>query len=393
MTTELHDAFIEGLTEPGQDLDPEWRAAFRAIPRDTFVPYFFTPLTDRPGWRLVEPPDPEWDRRVWSNDPLITQLDGDDRLADAARSGEPVIGVSTSSSSAPSLMALMLQALDVRDGHRVLEIGTGTGYNAALLCHRLGAANITSVDVDPGVVARAHTRLADLNYAPTLIATDGSAGDASRAPFDRIIATVAAPSVPAAWIDQTRDGGKILFPLDLRNCGGLLPLLTVDHDRAEGHFLPDYGGFMPFRQDRPDTALRAFREIDDHLGTRSETPLPADILQGTPFEFFAALMVGGTDWMEFIPNDGGPAQTWIAQADGSWACHTTEHDGTHLVRQGGPAHLWTRIEEAKGLWDSLGSPSRNRFGLTATANEQTVWLDSPNGPHHWTLRNAPPECY
>jgi len=366
-------------------LDAEWWSAFRDVPRDLFVPYFFVPLTDRPGWRLVEHPNPEWTRRVWSNDPLITQLDGNDQHAAAARRGEVVNGVSTSSSSAPSLMALMLQALDVHDDEHILEIGTGTGYNTALLCHRLGSDSVTSVDVDACVIDRARGCLADLGYAPTLAAADGVRGYAARAPFDRILATVAAPSVPAAWLAQTRDGGKILFPLDLRNCGGLLPLLTVQGSRAQGHFLPDYGGFMPFRQDRPDTAPKAFYDNEHHDGTPRATRLPADIIQATPFEYFAALMVGGTDWMEFIPNDGSPAQAWIAQADGSWVCHITEPDGTHTIREGGPTRIWTRIEQARQLWDNLGQPPRERLGLTATPDELVVWLDDPNASNRWTL--------
>jgi hypothetical protein len=101
--TETQVEFLNGLACQGQELDPRWWAAFRDVPREVFVPYFFVPLTDRLGWRLVEAPDSEWARRVWSNDPLITQLDGDDQLAVAARHGAAVRGVSTSSSSAPSL--------------------------------------------------------------------------------------------------------------------------------------------------------------------------------------------------------------------------------------------------------------------------------------------------
>jgi len=70
--------------------------------------------------------------------------------------------VPTSSSTMPSLMARMLEALDVHDGQRVLEIGTGTGYNAALLCYRLGSANVVSIDIDPGLVAAANEHLGSL---------------------------------------------------------------------------------------------------------------------------------------------------------------------------------------------------------------------------------------
>jgi protein-L-isoaspartate O-methyltransferase len=76
----------------------------------------------------------------------------------------------------PSLMAQMLEALDVRDEHRVLEIGTGTGYNAALLCHRLGSNNVVSIDIDATLVAVAKNRLAALGHHPTLVVGDGTAG-------------------------------------------------------------------------------------------------------------------------------------------------------------------------------------------------------------------------
>jgi hypothetical protein len=168
-------------------------------------------------------------------------------------------------------------------------------------------------------------------------------------------------------------------------CGGLLPLLTVHADVAEGHFLPDYGGFMPLRQDRPDTALAAFREIDDNTGTTRETTLAAGCIRATGFEFFAALMIGGTDSMEFVPNSGAPSQTWIAQPDGSWAYHTTRPDNTHLVREGGPTRIWSRVEQAHQLWTELDTPTRERFGLTATEERSFVWLDNPGGTHRWQL--------
>jgi SAM-dependent methyltransferase len=269
----------------------------------------------------------------------------------------------------------------------VLEVGTGTGYNAALLCHRLGPANVTSIDIDAGLVDRARERLAVFDYFPHLEATDGVAGCRSRAPFDRIIATVGMARVPGAWIDQTALGGKILVPLDLAGRAGLLALLTVYADgKAEGPFLPDFGGFMPVRanQHRANDVLST---VGDDDGDTRETTLPVAVATSPadPFEFFAALIVGGYDWLSFTPSDGGPDKTWLTQPNDSWVCHVTDPDGKHTVRQGGPVRLWDGIETAHLEWQQLGQPARQRFGLTVHDGRHTVWLDHPEGPHRWGL--------
>lgn len=374
--------------DPEHAVAPGWRAALRDVPRDLFVPYFFRPLPDRPGWRIVESPDAEWANAVLSNRPVITQLNGSDGVAAALRRGEELDGWSTSSSSQPSLMVLMLEALGVNAGHRVLEIGTGSGYNAALLCHRLGPSNLTTLDVDAAITERARARLAQLGYHPMVVTADGLQGCPEHAPFHRIVATVAIQRLPQAWIEQTRDGGKILFPLDTRNCGGILPLLTVRGDAAEGHVLPDFGGFMPLRQQtRQDAAQAAFRGVADTEGVERTTTLGHEIAtdNGSPFEFFAAMLTGGYDLMSFIPHDGGKAETWVALTDGSWVCHTTDSDGTHRVRQGGPQRLWDLIEHLHQLWTALGRPERQRFGLTVTPEVHRVWLDAPDSRHRWPL--------
>lgn len=86
-----------------------------------------------------------------------------------------------SSSSMPSVMARMLEALAVRDGDRVLEIGTGSGYNAALLCERLGSENVTTIDCNAELVGAARQRLAEHGYEPTVVAGDGFFGYAPNA--------------------------------------------------------------------------------------------------------------------------------------------------------------------------------------------------------------------
>ncbi|MGH3839710.1 MAG: hypothetical protein ACRDSF_29000 [Pseudonocardiaceae bacterium] len=202
---------------------------------------------------------------------------------------------------------------------------------------------------------------------------------------------MAVPSVPQEWITQTRPGGVVLLPLDRRNCGGLLARLSVQSGGiAYGRLLPDFGGFMPLRQlNRHDAADHAFRTVEDGQGDTRHTSLPVDIItqEANPFEFFAALTLPGGGWnhLIFTPSNGDPAETWLAQGDGSWACHTTTAGGTHAIRQGGPTRLWDQVENAYKQWHQTGRPTRDRFGLTIDNGQHTLWLDSPDSQHQWVL--------
>ncbi len=110
-------------------LDPGWRAAFENVPRHVFVPAAYA--------ADGTPRDPACP--AYRDESLTTQI---------ARMPDTGMVVPTSSSTRPSLMARMLGLLDVAPGDTVLEIGTGTGYNAALLAHRLGDEAVTSIDID-----------------------------------------------------------------------------------------------------------------------------------------------------------------------------------------------------------------------------------------------------
>ncbi|MGH3602017.1 MAG: methyltransferase domain-containing protein, partial [Pseudonocardiaceae bacterium] len=148
-----------------------------------------------------------------------------------------------------TLMIRMLEALDVRDAHRVLEIGTGTGYNAALLGHRLDDQGVYSLDIDPILVAATRDRLAQLGYHPSLVTGDGAEGFPEHAPFDRIIATCSLRAFPAQWIHQLRPGGMALVHLEGPLGAGNLLALRRDstQPRVQGRFLPWWGCFMARR--------------------------------------------------------------------------------------------------------------------------------------------------
>jgi protein-L-isoaspartate(D-aspartate) O-methyltransferase len=139
----------------------------------------------------------------------------------------------TSSASEPGMVAAMLDCLDMQEGQRVLEIGTGTGYNAALLAHRLGSSQVTTVEIDPVIAGAAKTALDAAGYSVATIIGDGAAGWPAGAPYDRVIATVAAHlgALPYEWVRQTASGGVIATPMRTDYVGsGPLVRFTVDDD-------------------------------------------------------------------------------------------------------------------------------------------------------------------
>jgi protein-L-isoaspartate(D-aspartate) O-methyltransferase len=127
-------------------------------------------------------------------------------------------GMPVSSSSQPAMMAIMLDQLGLRPGHRVLEIGTGSGYNAAVMAAVVGPrGKVISIDIDPELVTRARASLAEAGYdSVTVICADGGFGDPDDAPFDRIIVTAGAWDIAPAWLDQVAAGGLLVLPLSVR---------------------------------------------------------------------------------------------------------------------------------------------------------------------------------
>jgi len=162
---------------------PQVAAAFLAVPRHHFLP-------DRP---LEE---------VYTDQAIPTKFQN---------------GLAISSSSQPAIMAIMLEQLGLAPGQRVLEIGAGTGYNAALLGYLVGAAGrVVSVDIDADLVEAAAAGLARAGSANVeVVCADGGYGCESGAPYDRIILTVGAWDIAPAWVEQLAPGGRLVLPLDL----------------------------------------------------------------------------------------------------------------------------------------------------------------------------------
>lgn len=215
---QLRRALVATLTSSGQLRSAALVRSFAAVRRELFVP---------------EIAATEGLAAVYADTALVTR----------ERDGHP-----TSSSSQPGIMAAMLEALAVRPGQRVLEIGLGTGYNAALLARLVGRnGRVTSVDIDAGLVTKATAALRASGAAVTAVVGDGRAGVADGAPYDRIIVTASSDVVPRTWWEQLVPGGVLVLPLRLDAVQAVVAFVRTEEGFRATAVIP--GGFMPLRDD------------------------------------------------------------------------------------------------------------------------------------------------
>jgi len=171
--------------------DPRVREAFLAVPREAFV---------RPE-------------------------DAEDAYADV-----PLPIGRGQTISAPSRIAIMLEEARLAPGDRVLEIGTGSGYHAALVAHIVGPKNVVSIERIPRLAGWARSNLARVGFSGvTVVVEDGSLGYPERAPYDCISATAAAPAIPDPWRLQLSSRGRIVAPIGPRS-GQVLIVATRRSD-------------------------------------------------------------------------------------------------------------------------------------------------------------------
>lgn len=395
---------VRRVARTGAPVDPVWYSAFNAVPRHLFVPVYYRllpqtgggasgtgagrragtdgaggaggvrgPATGGPaGFETLAADDPDPGRRArwlsgaYEDVPLVTRI----------RARGPV-----SSSSQPSLMAAMLDALDVRDGDAVLEIGAGTGYNAGLLAHRLGDGLVTTVDLDEDIANAARRHLEAAGYRPEVVTGDGALGWGPGAPYDRVMATCAMPWIPVPWLRQCRPGAVVLAPM----AGGLVRLTVSGAERAEGRFLAPPAYFVSLRG--AGTADRGAVREPAYPGRRAgdvrrrRTGTGARAIRNEALRFLVGLVAGELDVRWTFDGKRRLRGVVLGARDGSAV--SVGHDGTVLTT--GPRDLWALVESAYGLWQDEGRPTRGRFGVTVEDGRQWCWLDDPTGEFHWPL--------
>ncbi|MCD9165764.1 methyltransferase domain-containing protein [Streptomyces albireticuli] len=353
------------LTNKGAVL-PEWKGAVASVDRKLFVPDTVE-VDDRPLSRSERPE--RWLTVVYGDLPLVTQVNDGKDLGD-----DEAYRLPTSSSSMPSLMLEMLQLLDVREGHRAMDAGAGTGYNLAWLSHRLGSDNVFGIDVDPVIVEQAIKNLAAAGYTPHVVCGDAEKGCADGALHDRWLATFTVPEIPYAWVEQT-PAGRIVAPWGGSYHSYSFAVLDVRDGVAEGRF-SGYPAFMRSRTNRPDRGyLSDFLHHQDDAARSTTALSPRDLAAEYEAKFFIGLGLRDAWSLLAEANDGSyEATLWLLADDRmSWASvdYVPGHD-TFAVEQYGPRSLWDELEAAYRRWERLGRPESDRAGLTVTSGGQHV---------------------
>jgi protein-L-isoaspartate(D-aspartate) O-methyltransferase len=211
----LRDRLVDRLLSDGAVHGGPVADALRAVPRHLFLPG-------------VEP------AVAYEDEAIPTRWSAD---------GRP-----TSSSSQPAIVAAMLEQLGVRSGDRVLEIGSGTGWNAALLAWLVGPDGaVTTVDIDAEVAEQAGQNLAAAGAGNVrVVRADGAEGCPTGAPYDRIIVTAAARDLAPAWWQQLAPDGRLVLPLALRGSQRSVAFERDDDGVLESVSIVDCG-FMPLQ--------------------------------------------------------------------------------------------------------------------------------------------------
>ncbi|GGX50715.1 methyltransferase, FxLD system [Streptomyces noursei] len=325
----LRNALVDQLQADGHARTPAVEAALRTVPRHLFVPE--APLSD-----------------AYANAPVNIKYDTD--------------GTSISCASQPSVVALMLDQLQAQPGERILELGAGTGYNAALAGHLVGPnGHVTTIDVDDDLVegTRAHLAAAGVTNVEALT-RDGAVGHAEGAPYDRIIATVGAHGIPPAWLDQLAPGGRLVTPQRLKGSVSR----SIAYEKRDGRWVSlgsEMNTFMPLRRGIADDDRRVVPLTADGTvrlqaptGQQIDSEALANVLDQPRIEEWTGMTVRAMEspeWMELFVSCSVPSglirMLFPQPAKGTVLTEDPYPSSTAAVEKGAVTYLARRLSERK----------------------------------------------
>ncbi|WP_018385286.1 protein-L-isoaspartate O-methyltransferase family protein [Wenjunlia vitaminophila] len=292
-------------------------------------------------------------------------------------------GRPASSLSCPSVVADMLAAADLHPGQRVLELGAGTGWNAALIAHRVGAGRVVTVEVDQDLAAAAQARLDAAGARVGVRCGDGADGWADGGPYDRVIATYAVDTVPWPWVAQCRPSGRLVVPWG--RLGHVVLTVAPDGRLATGRV----AGLAQFMAAREVPPARSYADVRGDTPAEDEQPFRDLTELHTDWHLRFAVRVALPDVHLRTAVDDDGANAWLHDDTGSWAAVNAVGDGTTVAYQGGPRRLAAELATAWDEWAALDRPSLYDWGLTVTAASQTVWCRTPDTAPAWAQQREP----
>ncbi len=363
------------------------RDAVAATPRHLFVHRFRIGGALRAGGEAA----PLRDRDV---DPEGTLADiySDAVMQHVDAAGETL----PSTNSQPSYVLWLLHLLDLQPGQRVLEIGSGSGWLAAVIARLVGeAGQVTGIEIIPELAEQSRADLAGLGLGTvTVTATDGTAGFPAGAPFDRVMITAATWALPAVLFRQVAEGGLVLAPVELRGGGCQVSVLR----RGGAGFVAQHavaGWFVPLLgpgQDRPALRLTlADSPFWDEVGVlpsqRTKLPLGTgpDGVGGAVMAFRAFLGRVAPGFTIFGSGEPPEQRPWLPAepfgiADAARRSVALWRSG-ELLGYGDPSALQA-VLRAYADWTSCGMPGLAGFGLhivrsaAAPPAGRRVWVET-----------------
>ena len=383
-------AMVEALSGSGAVRDPAVLDAMGRVPREAFVPRF---------WSLPPPMQAGTpaDVREWSVQDadegaaaldLVYDIDRALSIRGDPRASGPAGAGVTSTASAPRIVGSMLELLELSPGMSVLEIGTGSGYNAALLREMVGRhGSVASVDIDAGLVTETADRLEAAGYGDVqVVAVDGYFGLSERAPFDRVVATVGCVDVAPAWLEQVSPGGFCLVPLQH---GGWHPLTRIE--RSGGRISGLVVGRAGFVAIQGHQAGRSPWPHAGPLGPRLEVEwaaLPAGLAAELQPEAGRETVGGRRMWdlAYLLALEDRRTAFMLSLADHASSAAVDPGQGRiGLVGPDGPA-MRDRLLEVAQRWVALGRPSLDDYTSAFTSLAQAAGREAA-GPAatRWTV--------
>ncbi len=332
-------ALADRVTHPGS----RWYPVVADVPRHELVPAWWA----QNGGEWVVRRGPLAD--AYADRSLVTRV-GPLHADHAAEDDRPT-GRVTSSSTLPSLVLTMYRYARIAEGLDIADIGSGSGYGAALLARRYGPQHITTVDVDPYLVDAAAQRLATLGLHPTALAVDATGPLPGS--YDRIVSMFSVPHIPPSWLTALRPGGRLTTTIQ-----GTWMILsaTKTPDGVLGQVERDWAGFMASRTSPayPPTEVDSdlLDERDgEQIGTGRYPVL--DIAEAWDLSTLLTLTVPGIQH-RYQRGPDGRHTAIMTHPDGSWARATAIGVGLPTVHQGGPRRLWDVADAVRDQWAQRG---------------------------------------